>query len=142
MAHLRIVMATWHGAAHLDEQLASIAAQSHADWSLLVSDDGSTDTTRDIVADFVRAHPGHDIALIRGPGRGSAANFLSALGHDLPADAWLALSDQDDIWMPDRIARAVTMLQEATAGPAGSRPAGIYTSRTLLMDADGRMGRP
>ena len=99
-----IVMATRNGAAHLAEQLDSIARQTHADWSLFVSDDGSTDDTKRILADFARSHP---VTVVDGPRKGAAANFLSALCHpDLPLGT-IALADQDDIWLPGKLARGL-----------------------------------
>ena len=129
-------MATFEGAANLEAQLASLRAQDHADWSLLVSDDGSTDATRAILAEAARREG--RIALVDGPGQGSAAaNFLSALGPDappLPPGACVALSDQDDVWLPHRLSRALALLG-AVEGPA------IYASRTWLYDARAPRGR-
>ncbi len=48
-AQVAILMCTKNGAAFLDEQLNSIADQTHANWILFVSDDGSTDETRNIL---------------------------------------------------------------------------------------------
>lgn len=122
-----LLMATHNGAAHLPAQLASIAAQSHGDWQLWVSDDGSTDDTRALIEDFARTHPVH---LIEGPRAGAAANFMHLLCHpDLPAGP-VALSDQDDIWLPGKLARALAALQDVH-GPA------LYGAQSLHVDATG-----
>lgn len=136
MAHIRILMATLNGARYLPDQLASIARQSHGDWSLRVGDDGSRDETRALVDRFARAHPDHDIRLLDSPGRGSAANFLSLAARPLPEGCWLAFSDQDDIWMEDRLARAVGQLGQAPDGPVPGAGK-VYASRTILTDAAG-----
>ncbi len=47
-----ILLASFNGAGHLAEQLESFARQSHQNWELVVSDDGSTDRTIDIVRRF------------------------------------------------------------------------------------------
>ena len=107
--HVRILMATFQGATHLPAQLASFEAQSHADWSLWASDDGSTDATPDLLRAFAARHPGR-VRLIDGPRKGSAANFLHLLGHpDLPPGL-TALSDQDDVWLPHRLMRGLQQL--------------------------------
>jgi len=131
MAHVRILMATWNGARHLDAQLDSLVAQDHADWSLWVSDDGSTDATRDRLAAFAAAHPDRKVQMLDGPGRGAAANFLSLIRTAGDGGACLALSDQDDIWHPDRLSRALSMLGRGAG-------AGVYSSRTVLIDAAGQ----
>ena len=105
--HVTILMATRNGARWLPAQLDSILAQTHRAWSLWVSDDGSTDDTTAIVLDFARRHPRHDVRLFDGPGKGVAANFLSLLlRDDLPSGA-VALSDQDDVWLPYKLDRAL-----------------------------------
>ena len=109
-----ILMATLNGADHLPAQLASLLAQTHADWRLWVSDDGSTDNTPALLRDFARAHPAREICLLRGPGRGAAANFLTMLCHpDLPCGP-VALCDQDDVWLKGKLSRA---LRRMAGGP-------------------------
>lgn len=105
---ITILLCTFNGAAHLAEQLASYLAQEHAQWDLWVSDDGSTDGTLEILRSFERAEGcRRDIRLLEGPRRGPAANFLSLMCHpELPAGP-VALSDQDDVWWPCRLRRAL-----------------------------------
>lgn len=67
--HVAILMASYNGARFLRDQLDSIAAQDHDDWSLHVSDDGSHDPTLGIVAAFARDHPGRRIVWRKGPAR-------------------------------------------------------------------------
>ncbi len=113
--HVTILMATRDGARWLPAQLESFLAQTHGNWSLWVSDDGSMDDTRAIVTDFARRHPRHDVRLFDGPCRGAAANFLSLLRHpDLPPGI-VALSDQDDVWLPFKIDRALDHVAGAGA---------------------------
>lgn len=108
LPRITILLCTFNGAAHLAEQLDSYLAQEHAEWDLWVSDDGSTDGTIDILRAFQRAEgQRRDIRLLDGPRRGPAANFLSLMCHpELPAGP-VALSDQDDVWWPCRLRRAV-----------------------------------
>lgn len=127
--HVRILMGTYNGAAWLNAQLESLLQQTHDDWSLWVSDDGSTDETCALLAEFDRDHPGRLARLLTGPGRGSAANFLSLLCHpDLPSGV-VALSDQDDVWNSEKLARGLACL------PEHSTPA-AYAARYVITDAD------
>lgn len=128
--HVRILLGTYNGAAWLGAQLQSFLSQTHTDWSLWVSDDGSTDSTRKILADFDRANPGRVERILAGPGQGSAANFLSLLCHqDLPVEGLTALSDQDDVWLPDKLARAAAALDAAPGAP----PQG-WAARFVIVD--------
>lgn len=135
--HVCILMGTYNGARWLPAQLASLVAQGHADWSLVLRDDGSHDDTAAVIADFARGHPARDISLIRGPGgQGSAANFLQLLADAaLPPGAAVAFADQDDVWLPGKIARALAELARAQQDRGAPRPA-VYASRTILTDAD------
>ena len=125
--HIRILMGTLNGATHLQEQLASFVSQTHKNWSLLVSDDGSDDETLPILERFARAHPAHEVKVVAGPGQGAARNYLSLLHAPLPAGALVALSDQDDVWLPQKLARGVQALGDVPA----DQPAAYATSWQL-----------
>ncbi len=127
---ITILLCTWNGAAHLDAQLESYLGQTGVAWDLWVSDDGSTDGTRGMLERFRDAH-GADrrITLVDGPRRGGPANFLSLVGRpDLP-DGPVALSDQDDVWMPHKLALA-------QAGLARAGAVAIYGAQSLHAGAD------
>lgn len=132
---VRILMATRNGAAHLAAQLDSLRDQTHADWELWAGDDGSTDATPDILARFAADEaaaagaPGRAVRILPGPGAGSARNFLALLSHpDLdPGAGPVAFADQDDVWLPHKLARALAALEAGAPG----RPA-VYASRSLL----------
>ncbi|WP_420342206.1 glycosyltransferase [Paenirhodobacter sp.] len=129
--HVLVLMAVRNGGKNLREQLDSLAAQEHRRWSLLVSDDGSTDDSREILADFARE--GHDVTVLPGPCTGPADNFLSLLrraGPFLQAESLIALCDQDDVWFPGRLSFGLEQL--APLDPA--RPAMVFHF-TLITDA-------
>ncbi|MEO5614827.1 MAG: glycosyltransferase, partial [Cypionkella sp.] len=133
-----IALCTYNGADWLAGQLDSIAAQDHADWALWISDDGSTDATRAIIAEFQARHPARDIRLIEGPRQGGAQNFLSLICHaDLPVgpQTHLALCDQDDIWLPEKLSRALALLQ---AQPDSAHPL-IYGGQSRHINNKGQV---
>ena len=126
-------MGTYNGAEFLPQQLDSLAAQTHKNWRLWVSDDGSADATHDILRRCQEAWGEDKLCLLAGPGRGFPANFLAlAARPDISAD-YYAWSDQDDVWLPSKLARALVHL--APYGP--SRPV-LYCGRTILTDREGR----
>jgi glycosyltransferase involved in cell wall biosynthesis len=131
-ARVAILMCTKDGAAFIDSQLKSIADQTHRNWILIASDDGSSDDTITKIQRFAEAHP-HRTTIRRGPGKGVCANFLS-LANDSTIDAdYFAFSDQDDIWHPDKLQRALAWLSTVPAGVPG-----MYCGRTELMTFDER----
>lgn len=131
-----ILLATFDGEAHLDAQLRSIEEQSAAHIDVMVSDDGSRDGTPAILARWqARWHKG-TFAIHRGPGRGFAENFRSLIARIPQARADLfAFADQDDVWLPDKLAVAAKTLC-AGAGE-GERPR-LYCGRTETIDEAGR----
>lgn len=126
--HVHILMCTKDGGDYLAAQLVSILAQTHNDWSLWISDDGSRDETLDLIAECAAAHPARQIRVIDGPRMGVAANFLSLLARPEFERGWIAFADQDDIWMPHKLARGVEMVRRGTG-------AEIYASRSIVTDA-------
>lgn len=126
---LHILMASCNGANHIDEQLQSIADQSYTNWRLWVSDDHSQDSTCAKVRSFLERHPQGNGGLFTGPGKGAAENFMTLLARQ-QFDGMVALADQDDVWFPGRLDRAMAVLREAGSGPA------IYASRAIVTNAD------
>jgi len=140
--HIRILMCTRNGAEYLQAQLDSFLTQSHADWSLWISDDGSTDTTGAILKAFRTRNPGRDIRIFDGPGQGAAANFLSLMER-CPAEpgGLVALSDQDDVWLPEKLARAAAAIAAAPGAGQGRWPV-AYATAQILSDARLNRRRP
>src|SRR5262245_4194099 len=102
-----ILMAAFNGADHLVEQLESFSNQSHKNWELVLSDDGSTDCTLGIVRQFAVAVQ-QRVTIVEGPQQGFWKNFLSLLRYqssDEDADLF-AFSDQDDVWFTEKLRRA------------------------------------
>lgn len=107
-----VLLATWNGAANLAEQLQSYCTQSLLPARLIVSDDGSRDATDQILRGFQASQPGFPVDLLSGPRRGGAGNFLHLLKSVPAGTRMVALSDQDDVWLPDKIARGVRLLDQ------------------------------
>lgn len=102
-----VVLCTYNGAKFLREQLDTILAQDYPLLEVLVQDDGSTDDTASIVAAYAERFP-----LIRWmkneAAHGVNGNFFSAMAKakgDL-----IAISDQDDLWEPDKVSSQVAAL--------------------------------
>ena len=104
MPHITIALCTFNGAKHLRAQLNSYLAQHHTNWSLWVSDDGSEDETLEIISAFSQQHGTlHPVRVVKGPQKGVAANYLSLLCHPGFPAGFTALSDQDDVWQPEKL---------------------------------------
>ncbi len=128
--HVAVLLAHFNGQAHFSEQLESLKAQTHRDWSLIVSDDGSSDDWLGTASAFARSVGGQRVWLVNGPGQGFARNFLSLIRMAGPTVPFAAFCDQDDVWLPGKLARAVAALEEVPV----ETPA-VYCGRTTICDA-------
>jgi glycosyltransferase involved in cell wall biosynthesis len=132
-SHIAILLCTHNGQEFLDQQLDSIARQTHRNWRLWASDDASADATKAILDTFQSAHGPDRVSILQGPGAGSSANFLSLACNDRIHADYFAYADQDDVWLEDKLSRAVAWL----AAQPVTTPA-LYCSRTQLIDHAGQ----
>jgi glycosyltransferase involved in cell wall biosynthesis len=101
-------MGTFNGARFLPEQLDSILAQTRLPDELVVCDDCSSDRTPEILAEFAESAP-FSVRLHRNESQlGWFANFLQA-SRECSGDL-IAFCDQDDVWLPEKLARCETIL--------------------------------
>lgn len=125
---VQILMSTYNGEEYLPKQLKSIAEQDMP-VSLLIRDDGSSDSTIDIIEKYEKKYNfiSHAACSNVGVIRSFFELFKMA---DTDAD-YYALADQDDIWFKDKISRAVKMLE----GAPDDVPV-LYCAANTLIDAD------
>ena len=108
-----ILLAAYNGEKYLSEQIKSIQGQTISNWTLVVRDDGSDDNSKDIIEDFAARDTRIRLLHDEREGRGTTKNFDALMQVALAegADA-VFFSDQDDIWLPHKIARQLQSLQE------------------------------
>ncbi|MDY2692887.1 MAG: glycosyltransferase family 2 protein [Prevotella sp.] len=95
---ISVCIATYQGEKYIHEQLASILCQLADGDEIIVSDDGSTDRTLNII----RQMADHRIKIVEGPHRHSPTlNFERALQE--ARGEYIFLADQDDVWKPDKV---------------------------------------
>jgi hypothetical protein len=129
-----ILLATFNGARFLPEQLASLERQTHADWRLTIRDDGSADRTPAIIEAFAQRHTDRVQILRDDRGRlGACGNFAALLeASDAP---YFMFCDQDDIWLPDKIAELLRTLRAVEAQRNSETPVLAHSDLILVDDA-------
>jgi glycosyltransferase involved in cell wall biosynthesis len=123
---VEVLMSTYEGAAYIPEQVKSVLVQTHSRLRLVIRDDGSRDSTRAVLRELV---DDPRVVLREGENVGLPQAFFRMMedsGDD--ADLW-ALCDQDDVWVPEKVERAVTALRDVD-GPA------LYCARVHVVDED------
>ena len=132
-SRVSVAMCTFNGARFLSEQLDSILGQSEMPDELVVCDDGSTDDTINVLEEYSELAP-FPVNIHRCQVRlGVAQNFAKCI--NLCSGDLVVLSDQDDIWLPDRI-------RETRLAFAANENLTFTYSDAILIDDGGRdMGR-
>ena len=139
---IHVLLPTFDGARFLAEQLDSLQGQSHAEWRLLVRDDGSRDDSVDVVERYARSDS-RIVRLADGAGhQGCAGSFgrLMAAARSEGARA-IAFADQDDVWLPDKLARTLARLRDLERVRGAAHPALVH-SDLLVVAEDGRLRHP
>ena len=109
MSDVDIVLATYNGEKYLSEQLDSLIAQTYQNWRLLISDDGSSDTTLSIVEKYIKIDT--RIILVNKKRQGGVVkNFAKAL--EFATADYIMFSDQDDYWLAEKISHLKGILEE------------------------------
>lgn len=99
---VNILMSTYNGQRFLAQQLDSVLNQTYKDWTLLIRDDGSSDRTPEIIADYASRDPRiHFINPDKRENLGVVKNFYTLLKYQ-EADFYF-FCDQDDVWLPEKL---------------------------------------
>jgi glycosyltransferase involved in cell wall biosynthesis len=110
MKTVGVVIATYNGERFIEAQLKSLAAQIRPPDELIISDDGSTDRTLAIVAEFAKTAPFPVRTHVNAQRLGWCANFMAAT--KLCSQELIAFCDQDDVWHPAKIATLLPDFEE------------------------------
>lgn len=130
---LSVAMCTYNGARFLGEQLRSIASQERPPDEVVVCDDGSSDETLAVLEQFGR-EARFPVRIVRnGSNLGYSRNFAQAMEF-CTGDA-IALSDQDDLWYPGKLARLGAILE------GDPRIEGVFSDGDVVDDNSRPVGR-
>ncbi|MDA8366623.1 MAG: glycosyltransferase [Actinomycetota bacterium] len=110
MSSVSVVLCTFDGADFLATQLDSLAGQTCPPDEIVVRDDASHDATREVLDDFAHRSAVPVRISVNQQRLGIPANFWAAIG-DARGDL-IALCDQDDVWHPSRLQRAIDVLDD------------------------------
>jgi glycosyltransferase involved in cell wall biosynthesis len=131
-----ILMGTKNGERFLAEQLDSLTAQTHENWILYASDDGSDDDTLRILKAYQAKWPTGKLIIKEGPKQGFCINFLSmACDPNIKVD-YYAFCDQDDVWLANKLEEAVDRIAAHQVHGDKNLPY-LYCGRTTYVSEKG-----
>ena len=108
---ISVLVVTYNGETYIREQIDSILKNIGLGDELVVSDDGSLDTTREILKSYQEQDA--RIRVMEGPGEGVIANVEAGL-RACRGD-YIFLADQDDVWMPDKVEKVMEVFRKKKA---------------------------
>ncbi len=121
-----VCIPTFNRAGYLAEAMASVLAQTYGDFELIISDNASTDNTGEVAASFNDSR----VRYYRNPVNiGMAPNYNRCL--ELARGEYIAFVCDDDLWLPDFLARTVEVLDHHPR-------VGVVGCDIQLMDAGGK----
>src|SRR5208337_2593384 len=124
MPLVSVIINVRNGSSTLREAMDSVMAQTFNDWELILWDDRSTDDSAKIVAGYSDDRVHYFLSPVDTPlGRARENAIRKATGQ------WLAFLDQDDIWLPEKLAKQMALADERT---------GIIYGRTIRFYPNGR----
>lgn len=101
---VEVLLATYNGREFVREQIDSILNQDYPNVTVLARDDGSTDGTPEVLREYAERLPGRFRVLVTtGKNGGIVNNFLSLMKASTAE--YVCFSDQDDVWLPDKISK-------------------------------------
>lgn len=123
-----VLIATYNGEKYIKEQIDSILGQRDVTVKIIVRDDGSTDSTLEILREYEDS--GY-LTLKNGTNLGPALNFLR-MTQEAPDFEYYAWSDQDDVWDEDKLIIGINRISGLDDRPA------LYYSASRTVDAKGK----
>ena len=126
--YLSASVLTYNGAAFIKKQLDSILSQSQKLDEIIICDDGSTDGTIEIIKSYQNQYP-ETIHLYQNTVQlGSTKNMEKCLGYTQGDIVFLA--DQDDIWLPHKVASICAFFETHPNTDA------VFSNAVLINDSD------
>ena len=104
-----IVMPTYNCGKFIGESIESIVAQTYNDWELIISDDCSTDNTRDIIRPYLEKDSRIKY-ICNDRNKGAAVTRNEALA--IARGRWIAFLDSDDLWRPEKLERQINFMSK------------------------------
>ena len=120
-AKCSVAMATYNGALYIEKQILSIINQTRRVNEIVISDDGSSDDTLEIVRKLAKSPEAVEIKfkiLTDNPRHGFCGNFEHAISH-CDGD-YIFICDQDDIWLNNKVERVINLNYSCTSETASA----------------------
>ncbi len=130
MSTVAIIMTTYNGERYVGEQIDSILASSYQEFELFIYDDGSKDSTLSILREYETKNPGKVHVIQNEKNLGVTLNFLQAICKTTMD--YVMFCDQDDVWMPNKIALTLRRIRHMEAQLGEKTPLAVFTDAVVV----------
>jgi len=129
-----ILLSTYNGEKYLNEQINSIINQSFKNWVILVRDDGSTDSTKNILEHFAIILKEQFVLIDNSPEHiGSSRSFMTLLSFS--KSQYVMFCDQDDIWKEEKIKKSLLEIITVENNSPKATPILIHSDLEVVNDS-------
>lgn len=104
-----IITPTYNCGRFIEETIKSVQAQTYTEWEMIISDDCSTDSTREVIAPYLES----DLRIkyiCNEKNSGAAITRNNAL--KVAKGRWIAFLDSDDLWLPEKLEKQIRFMEE------------------------------
>jgi hypothetical protein len=130
-ARIEILLATYNGGRFVRQQIESILGQNYGNLIVLSRDDCSADGTPDILQEYAQRFPDRfSVMPASSSNQGLLNNFL-ALMKASTAD-YVCFSDQDDVWLPDKVSKTKSVMDELEVRCGTNVPLLVFTDLRVV----------
>lgn len=140
MSAVKVLLATYQGERYLRQFLESLEGQTLTDWMAVVSDDGSSDATLEILREHEEGSPARFTVSENRGAKGAKENFSGLIGRSGSAEYYF-FADQDDVWYPNKMESVLNELKRLEARFGAETPILVHSDLRLI-DMHGRQIHP
>jgi len=108
MPQVSIITPTYNCARFIEETIKSVQAQTFTDWEMIISDDCSTDNTKEVIAPYL-ASDSRIKYICNDKNSGAAITRNNALR--IASGRWIAFLDSDDLWLPEKLEEQISFME-------------------------------
>lgn len=126
---ITVLLAVYNGEHYLKEQINSLISQTYQNFKIAIRDDGSTDTSPDIIDYYCEKYPQKIFKITGEPTKSAKLNFAELYRN--VDDDYIMFCDQDDVWLPDKIEKTLAAMQKAE-GEGNKTPVLVHSDLKVV----------
>ena len=128
---ITVLLAVFNGEKYLREQIDSIINQTVSDVRIVIRDDGSSDSSNEIIDEYAKKFPERISVIFGAPTGGAASNFAEML--KVTDDDYIMFADQDDVWFENKVQNTFDAMLKLEGGNIDT-PVLVHTDLTVTDD--------